>query len=175
MRRPHRPLSLNIQCFMKTIYLTIALAATSLGSLAQNGPYSWKFSTEGRFVSAPALFEKTLLAGNANGHLYAVDISTGTERWKFKTGKAIGTQPCIAANSAIFGSYDGHYYAVDARTGKLRWRFKTGGERKIGGKGLWTLQPLSTYMEDPMISSSPLPPPMVRPSTSAAATAAYMP
>lgn len=137
---------------MKSLFLTGALAAGCLASAAQSGSFSapqWTFRTEGRFLSSPALHGTTLLAGSTDHHLYAIDVKTGREKWKFATGGGIATEPCIAGNTAVIGSYDGHYYAVDARSGKERWRFKTGGERKNGGKGLWTMQPLHEYMEDP--------------------------
>ncbi|WP_298713871.1 PQQ-binding-like beta-propeller repeat protein [Chitinophaga sp.] len=146
---------------MQSFILTAGLVALGLCSAAQDktfGPIRWTFTTEGRFFNTPAITGNTLLAGNSDHKLYALDAGTGQLRWAFETGGGIATEPCVAGNVAVIGSYDGHYYAVDVRTGRERWRFKTGGERKLGGKGLWTMQPLTQYMEDPydFFLSSPI-------------------
>lgn len=137
---------------MKSFILTTGFVALGLCSAAQDktfGAIRWTFATEGRFFNTPALVDSTLLAGNSDHKLYALNANTGQLRWAFKTEGGIATEPCVAGNVAVIGSYDGHYYAVDVRNGKERWRFRTGGEKKLGGKGLWTMQPLTQYMEDP--------------------------
>ena len=128
----------------KSIFLLAPLAAVSLSTHAQ----SWQFKGEGRFFSASTLTGNTILAGSSAGHLYAIDLQSGKQRWKFSAKKEIATQPCIAGNTAVVGSYDGHYYGVNVKNGQTVWTFKTGGERKNGGKGLWSMKPDTDYMED---------------------------
>ncbi|WP_126246692.1 outer membrane protein assembly factor BamB family protein [Chitinophaga rhizosphaerae] len=130
---------------LKNISLLASLVAIPLSTHAQ----SWQFKGEGRFFSAPTLAGNSILAGSSAGHLYAIDVQSGQQRWKFSAGKEIATQPCIAGNTAVVGSYDGNYYGVNIKNGLAVWTFKTGGERKNGGKGLWSMQPATDYMEDP--------------------------
>lgn len=68
----------------------------------------WKFKTEGLAISFPAIADGIVYFGSADGHLYAVDISTGLERWKFDTeGGGIVSSPAIADGVVYFGSKSG--------------------------------------------------------------------
>jgi len=94
--------------------------------LPRTSTLEWAFEALPGVVSSPAVADGVVYFGSADGHLYAVDSSTGRERWKFKTGKAIYSSPAIADGVVYFGSADGHLYAVDSSTGRERWKFKTG-------------------------------------------------
>jgi outer membrane protein assembly factor BamB len=108
----------------------------------------WQFKTAGKIFSSPAVIGGIAYIGSEDHNLYAVDVKTGTLLWKFETGGAVHSSPSVNKNVVCFGSYDGNYYALNARTGKLLWKFKTGGEKKVGAKGLWTMQPSNEYMDD---------------------------
>src|SRR5262249_38176469 len=76
----------------------------------------WRFHTNGRIVSSPAIADNVVYVGSYDRNLYAVDELTGAQRWKFPTGTRVTSSPAIADGLAYFGSYDGNFYAVDAST-----------------------------------------------------------
>jgi outer membrane protein assembly factor BamB len=108
----------------------------------------WKFKTNGKVFSSPAISNGIAYIGSEDHSLYAIDTKTGKRIWEYCTGGAVHSSPSVNKNVVCFGSYDGYYYALNARTGKLLWKFKTGGEKKVGAKGLWTMQPKDEYMDD---------------------------
>jgi outer membrane protein assembly factor BamB len=112
------------------------------------GDLKWKFKTNGKVFSSPAISNGIAYIGSEDHSLYAIDTKTGKKIWEFCTGGAVHSSPSVNKNVVCFGSYDGYYYALNARTGKLLWKFKTGGEKKVGAKGLWTMQPKDEYMDD---------------------------
>jgi len=112
------------------------------------GSVKWKFKSNGKIYSSPAVINGVAYVGSEDGYLYAIDIKTGKSAWKFKTDGAVDSSPAAYENVIYFGSFDGYVYAVNALSGKLIWKFKTGGEKLIGHKGLWGMTPKDMYMED---------------------------
>jgi outer membrane protein assembly factor BamB len=108
-----------------------------------------KFRTGGKIFSSPVVNRGLAYIGSEDGNFYAIDIRNGKQVWKFSTGGAVNASPALFRQVVYFGSYDGFFYAVDAISGKEKWKFKTGGEKKAGRNGLWTMKPLTQYMEDP--------------------------
>ena len=100
-------------------------APPSLASVA------WKFKTNGRVISTPAVTDDAVYVGSTDGGLYAVNRADGTMRWKFATKGWVSSSPAVANGLVYAGSVDGSFYAVDASTGKERWSFKTAGERRF--------------------------------------------
>ncbi len=115
--------------------------------LARTGIPVWNFP--GNFgeypdlqtYSSPAIFfdpftnKSNVLFGGGTpgavtkGHLFCLDIETGTLLWNFSTGGGsfgygITTSPVIAYDKIFFGACDGKFYALDFK-GKLIWKFKT--------------------------------------------------
>jgi len=130
-----------------------AATPTHTGAYISNNTASlydvkWKFKTDGKVFSSPAVYNNVLYVGSEDHNLYAIDKVTGNLLWKFHTGGVVHSSPAVYKNVAYFGSFDGFYYAVNATTGKLKWKFKTGGEKKAGAKGLWTMKPADRYMDD---------------------------
>src|SRR3569833_346337 len=113
------------------------------------GPVKWKYKTNGKIFSSPAVYNGVAYIGSEDHGLYSIDAKDGKFIWKFVTGGAVYSSPAVYKNVVYFGSYDGFFYAVNAVTGKLIWKFKTTIEKKAGAKGLWTMKPLDKYMEDP--------------------------
>ncbi len=112
------------------------------------GRLHWKFKTGGKIFASPVVLDGIAYIGSEDSNLYAIHAVTGELIWKFKTGGAVSSTPAVYNNVIYFTSYDGYCYAADAITGKEIWKFKTGGEKKVGAKGLWTMKPVDTYMED---------------------------
>jgi outer membrane protein assembly factor BamB len=108
----------------------------------------WKFKTDGKIFSSPAVSGSIAYIGSGDNSFYAIDIKTGKLVWKFCTGGAVHSSPSVSNGKVCFGSYDGYIYTLNAITGKLLWKFKTDGEKSVGAKGLWTMQPADKYMDD---------------------------
>jgi eukaryotic-like serine/threonine-protein kinase len=130
------------------------------GNLAHTGVYDvppiqtltgvkWRFHTSGRVISSPAVAGGVAYVGSTDGHMYAVDMATGTQRWTFTTGSRVTSSPAIDGGGVFFSSYDGNIYRVDAATGKVQWKFATAGERRFAGKHLHGLLPAGETMPDP--------------------------
>src|SRR5690242_15598623 len=45
----------------------------------------WKFHTDGRVISSPAVVAGVIYAGSTDSNLYALDAATGSLKWKFPT------------------------------------------------------------------------------------------
>jgi len=109
----------------------------------------WKFRTEGRVASSPAVANGVVYFGSYDGYFYAVDLA-GKEKWKFQTNgerryagnhlhgidPAAETQPdpfdfylsspSVVDGTVYFGSGDGYIYALDAAGGLQKWKVQTG-------------------------------------------------
>jgi outer membrane protein assembly factor BamB len=68
----------------------------------------------------------SVFVGSDDGHLYAVDTRTGTQRWSFETGGPVRSSPAVFHDRVIVGSDDHGVYAIDIETGDVVWDFETG-------------------------------------------------
>lgn len=117
---------------------------------ARSGELLWKFASDGErrfearglhgmqprsqtfadmfdvYLSSPVVGDGTVFFGSGDGHLYAVDATSGALRWKFRTGDVVHASPAVADGMVYVGSWDGRLYAVDARSGRQRWMFQAG-------------------------------------------------
>ena len=83
--------------------------------------------------SKPLVANGVAYVGNLDGHLYAVDASTGLMRWRFRTGHGteqggigITSSPTISSGVLFFGSSDHHVYAIAEDGVQVKWVFRTG-------------------------------------------------
>jgi outer membrane protein assembly factor BamB len=124
------------------------LAHSSHPKFRPVGEVKWKFKTNGKVFSSPAVLHGTAVIGSADNNLYAIIIKTGKQNWKFTTAGAIHSSPAVVDNTVYVGSMDGYFYAVDFISGKQKWKFKTGGEKPIGDTAYWGMKPADMFMED---------------------------
>lgn len=115
---------------------------------ALDAKVKWRFQTDGRIISSPAVVNETVYFGSFDGNLYAVDENTGTLKWKFETQGPVTSSPAVAGGAVFFGSYDGNFYAVDATSGHEKWHFTTGGERRFAAKHIHGIDPPAETMPD---------------------------
>jgi eukaryotic-like serine/threonine-protein kinase len=108
----------------------------------------WKFRTQGRIFSSPALSDNLLLIGSADKNLYALNQESGKLIWKVETAGAIQSTPVVSNTSAYFLSYDGFFRAVEFSTGKVLWKFQTLGEKTMGDTSYWGMKPRGIYFND---------------------------
>lgn len=110
---------------------------------------AWKFKTGGRVISSPAVAGGLVVVGSADGSLYGINRSDGTQRWKFDTKGPVMSSPAIADGLVYVSSVDGNIYAVDSATGTQRWVFTTKGERRFTAPGIHGALPSTERMPDP--------------------------
>lgn len=111
-----------------------------------NGFYQWQESLEASssggvlgcaggtssiIYATPVLNGETVYIGNANGKLYAFNISDRQSKSVIlnaeKSGSIIGS-PLVYDGSIYVGSTDGSLYAYDAASLTYKWQYNTGGE-----------------------------------------------
>lgn len=159
---PRSPLTLLVSALLLGPALPLSLAAQSTmfrGGAAHEGVYAsappalagvvWKFRTQGRVLSSPAVHGATVFVGSTDHHLYAVDRATGAQRWRFATRGPISSSPAVAHGLVYISSVDGNVYALDEVTGTERWRFATAGERRFTAPGIHGAIPRTERMPDP--------------------------
>lgn len=103
----------------------------------------WTFVTGGPLLASPTLHDGTVYIGSADGHLYAVNASTGVERWRFRTGGAVDATPAVHDGLVYVLSRDGGVHAVDVERGSARWSFRTRGEQQVD---FW-----DHFLSDPLV------------------------
>ncbi|MEJ2236935.1 MAG: PQQ-binding-like beta-propeller repeat protein [Gemmatimonadales bacterium] len=92
----------------------------------EKGTLLWRFSTEGPVRSSPTVLGDRVFIGSGDGHVYALDRSTGQRMWVFNAGSPINSTPAVARGLVVFGSRKGVFHAVDIASGRERWQFETG-------------------------------------------------
>ena len=117
---------------------------------AATGELLWKFATEGErrfearglhgmlprsqtfadpfdtYLSSPVVADGRVYFGSSDGHVYALDATSGALLWKQRTGDVVHASPAYADGRLYVGSWDGKLYALDAKTGAQVWAFQAG-------------------------------------------------
>jgi outer membrane protein assembly factor BamB len=90
------------------------------------GGVLWRTQTGAPVRSSPTIVGNAVLIGSSDGHLYALDASTGYANWAFTADGAIASSPAVAAERVFFATYNGTFYAVNRDTGHLLWKTQFG-------------------------------------------------
>ena len=85
----------------------------------------WHYDTGYTIASSPAVWNDTVIVGDASGTVYGLSLTSGAVQWRFKTQSAVYSTADIAGDLAIIASTDGNIYGLQAATGKQAWRFET--------------------------------------------------
>jgi outer membrane protein assembly factor BamB len=122
----------NVSTPIATHRRAYASAADELGAYkASTGARVWAFGIGSDAVfGPPALADGVIYVGSSDGHVYAVDPSTGYEVWDASIGSGFGVHVSVA-NGVVYASSD-KLYALDAATGSILWSGSTG-TRGTGG------------------------------------------
>ena len=118
---------------------------------ADTGKLRWEFTTAGRVLASPSVWENRLYVGSGDGRVYCLEAATGRPLWRFlaaaqrrrimvygalaetwpvnsgvlvtpQAGKPGQPERALACFAAGLNSLDGfHVWAVDARTGQAVW------------------------------------------------------
>jgi outer membrane protein assembly factor BamB len=107
--------------------------ASRTGYFDENGPANdkvkklWSFKTENsRIEASPVVYDSMLYLGSSGDHLYAIDISTGTEQWRSDSTGFFRSSAAIDGNHLFIGNTDQHLYAFNL-DGSMKWTFETEG------------------------------------------------
>jgi outer membrane protein assembly factor BamB len=129
---------------------TVATHAVVVDSAAPLlGTLKWKFKTNGKIFSTPAIAGGVAYFGSTDHNLYAVGIADGSLVWKFRTGLGVNSSPAVEKGVVYANSLDDNFYAVDAESGKVKWKFATGGEHRFTANGIHGIGPSTETMPDP--------------------------
>ena len=63
------------------------------GPVPSNGQLLWKYATERRGISSPAVAHGVFTWGALDGNVYALNATTGEKLWNYTTGGAVETLP----------------------------------------------------------------------------------
>jgi outer membrane protein assembly factor BamB len=115
------------------------LLGRASGSLPDALSLIWKFKTEGRVKSSPAIVDNHVYIGSSDTKVYSIDLKTGDKIWEYKTDDAVEAAPCVVDGTVFIGSSGGFLYALDAKSGAFKWKYETQGQ--ILGAANWTHSP----------------------------------
>jgi eukaryotic-like serine/threonine-protein kinase len=91
----------------------------------------WRVPTDGDVTSSPVVVGDVVCVGTGDGHVLALDRTTGRTRWSYDAGSPVQSSPAVAGGLVFVASRDGALHGVDAATGKRRWRVATGALRPL--------------------------------------------
>ena len=98
-----------------------------LYALRPDGTVAWKFlEAQSHYVAAPLVTNTAIYAPNADGTLYALDLS-GKLQWTFAAQGPLWGTPVSDGQRLYLPSLGHHLYALDAATGALVWDVDLGG------------------------------------------------
>jgi eukaryotic-like serine/threonine-protein kinase len=115
----NRPLRVILALVLATVrFCSAALAQNApmfRGNLQHAGVYNsagvpsfnqikWRFHTNGRVISSPAIVDGVVYFGSTDSNLFAVDAQSGKLKWKFETGSWSTSSPAVASGIVYFGS-----------------------------------------------------------------------
>ncbi len=87
----------------------------------RDGAENWQFAeAKERYIDSPLLAGEVLYAPNADGNVYAIDL-TGKLIWKFTADGAFWARPATDGTSLFVPSLNHKLYAVDMKTGAQAW------------------------------------------------------
>jgi outer membrane protein assembly factor BamB len=97
---------------------------------ARDGEVRWQ-SDEARnwFWTEPLADGDTLVAGNLDGRVYAVERQTGRPRWQAELGAPVRARAAIANGVLVVPASDGRLWGLRPETGAPAWE-----PQVVGGK-----------------------------------------
>ena len=89
----------------------------------QDGSVLWRYKTDGKVFSTPAVSGNTVVVGSTDNHVYAFDLESGSLKWKYRCGKSVLGSPTIFGGIVYIGASDNCFRALDLNTGGLVWEY----------------------------------------------------
>lgn len=88
---------------------------------AETGHERWRFTTEGKVFSTPAVWKRFVVIGSTDGYIYCLSLRNGKLRWRYRCDKSVLATPVIRKGIAFVGSSDHVFRALKVRSGRLVW------------------------------------------------------
>lgn len=85
----------------------------------------WSFNTGYTIGSSAAIYNNSIIFGDASGSVYSLNTDDGYVNWTFQTHGPIYSTPVVTNNLTVFGSSDSLVYCLNADNGELVWEYKT--------------------------------------------------
>lgn len=87
----------------------------------KDGKERWQFDdAKSRYIASPVIVGETLLAANADGKLYALDMN-GSLKWSFETKHALWATPQVDGETVFLSSMDHSIYSLNLNDGSENW------------------------------------------------------
>lgn len=84
---------------------------------------SWTYSSTANIISSPCEAAGLVIAGNQDGHIFALDAVNGKPQWQYHSKGAIFSSPAADGKLVVVGSADGNLYCLVVKNGKLAWKY----------------------------------------------------
>ena len=88
---------------------------------AATGRERWRFATEGKVFSTPAVWKNRVVIGSTDGFIYCLSLRNGRLLWRHRCEKSVLATPAIHKGVAYVGSSDHVFRALKVRNGRLLW------------------------------------------------------
>lgn len=86
----------------------------------------WELDVGGLgFDAGPIIAEGKVFAADHEGHVLAIDLSTGKQLWRIKIDSGFVASPAYKDGWLFVGDYDGDLHALDAENGREKWKYST--------------------------------------------------
>lgn len=98
----------------------LASTGVAVGPIPERLTRRWVYTTGGPVKSSPVISGGRVFVGSDDGHLHAIDVTTGQRAWAVDLGSPVAAPPVVEGDLVVVGSTDGVLHAV-SRDGEPRW------------------------------------------------------
>ncbi len=93
-----------------------------------NGSKVWEAETKAHMHCSPAMNDNTIIIGNDDGEVIALNAYNGDLIFRKKIGYIFTSNISISDSTAFLGDKNGVLFAVDLKNGTVKWKVETGSE-----------------------------------------------
>jgi len=113
-----------------TVYVAQGTKPILYALALANGRQLWSYNASERLIATPVIVGQNVVVSTWNGHLLALNTTTGVLRWSYDVNRAlpqgmptdgIAGSPAATKDTVFIGTYNGNVVALNAQSGQLRW------------------------------------------------------
>lgn len=105
--------------------IILATEDGSVKKISSRGKIIWEYESSAKLSCNAAMINKTILIGNVEGEIIAINSETGSKLFKKKIGKPFFSGITIDGSSAFIGDNSGILYSFEISNGSINWKFET--------------------------------------------------